>query len=238
MYTSVLAFKLKKPWNVFNTPKLNKSFRNFSLTDTFSSNISASMKSIGEPLQGKSGRRVTGTPQAPGALSSHLFGGRPCWAAHVVLSMLPKQLPADVCKIFVQKSCKDPKKKCRGQQGAATAELPELWKWGEISVSPLLDSAPQQGMGLTLNLHISGLWLCHCLPDLPSGVSEGTLNLLNSILRLAAPVDLPRLSFQVLDHKWMQAPSDLRRGRVGVAQRVTQPVNRTFCEDLNFAHVV
>lgn len=36
------------------------------------------------------------------------------------------------------------------------AELPELWKWGEISVSSLLDSAPQEGMGLTLSLCISG----------------------------------------------------------------------------------
>lgn len=36
------------------------------------------------------------------------------------------------------------------------AELPELWKWGEISVSSLLDSAPQEGMGLTLSLRISG----------------------------------------------------------------------------------
>lgn len=84
-------------------------------------------------------------------------------------------------RFLVQKSCKGLKKRDRWQQGAAMAELPELWELGEISVSSFLDWAPQQGMNLTLNctFQVSD---CHCVPDSPSGLSEGMLNWLNSIL--------------------------------------------------------
>lgn len=54
-------------------------------------------------------------------------------------------------------------------------------------------------LGLTLSLYILGLWLHYCVTDLHYYISEGILHSLNSISSLAAPADLPRLTFQASD---------------------------------------